>query len=390
MTVLRSWMTSLAVAAACAVAWLPLSAAEKPLPVSPGNGTLYIGAFPDHFQIVDEATASVVGKLPFKSGMPRRTVMNRERTRFYVIESQMEKVEILDIARRTTIDTFTLSEGNRHVRVKTLEPDPQNRYVMMVIRPAVKQIDRFVIEPSSLVQFDLASKKIVNTIAWPNGEERENANIQFSPDGRLLYLFSERDILIYDTATMKQVDKWELSKPYDDGYAAFEFGQIDPSNDEPGFYTALFQVEDPVQHRRMMGVGRVNLAAKKIDFRTLGPSQGLSFALAPGRKVAYGLASDIGRYEFWRFDLEQYHVSARQEFVGRPRMSLKTSSNGRVLYIYNAGNTIDLYDAATFKFMKTITLDSDVTSDLFVLPGPPAGAAAPARPRTAGGTATRP
>ena len=33
-------------------------------------------------------------------------------------------------------------------------------------------------------------------------------------------------------------------------------------------------------------------------------------------------------------------------------MSLKTSTNGKVLYIYNAGNTIDLYEADTFKFMK--------------------------------------
>jgi hypothetical protein len=48
--------------------------------------------------------------------------------------------------------------------------------------------------------------------------------------------------------------------------------------------------------------------------------------------------------------------------------NLPTSSNVKVLHIYNAGNTIDLYDAETFKFMRTITLDSDVTSDLFVVP----------------------
>ena len=39
----------------------------------------------------------------------------------------------------------------------------------------------------------------------------------------------------------------------------------------------------------------------------------------------------------------------RAEFEGRPRMSLKTSTNGKILYIYNAGNTIDYYDAATYK-----------------------------------------
>ena len=43
-------------------------------------------------------------------------------------------------------------------------------------------------------------------------------------------------------------------------------------------------------------------------------------------------------------------------------MSLKTSSNGKVLYIYNAGNTIDLYDAETYQYLRTITLDGDMTT----------------------------
>ncbi|MEQ1908502.1 MAG: hypothetical protein ABMA15_06750 [Vicinamibacterales bacterium] len=369
MTLLRTWFRPLAVAAAVGALCLPIGAAEKPKPVTPGNGTLYIGVFPDHFKVIDEATGKVTGTLPFKSGMPRRTAMTRDKKRFYTVEAQMEKVEILDIASRTTVDTFTLTEGNRHVRIKTLEPDPNHKFVMLVVRPFVKQVDRFVVEPSSLVQFDLATKKIINTIPWPNGEERENANIQFSPDAKLMYLFSEQDVLIFDTSTFKQVDKWELSRPVEEGFGAFEFGQTDAANDEPGFYTAMFQVQDPVQKRRMMGIGRVNLAAKKVDFYTLGPSQGVGFSMAPGRKVAYGLFNDIGHYEFWKFDLEARKVAARVEFAGRPRMSMKTSSNGKVLYIYNAGNTIDLYEADTFKFMKTITLDGDVTSDLFVVPG---------------------
>ena len=104
-----------------------------------------------------------------------------------------------------------------------------------------------------------------------------------------MYLFSEQDVLIFDTSTFKQVDKWELSRPVEEGFGAFEFGRPTPTNDEPGFYTAMFQVQDPVQKRRMMGVGRVNLAAKKVDFYTLGPATQVGFTMAPGRKKAYGL-----------------------------------------------------------------------------------------------------
>ena len=92
----------------------------------------------------------------------------------------------------------------------------------------------------------------------------------------------------------------------------------------------------------------------------------------PDRKTAYGIASEIGKYEFWKFDLVSKRVVERHEFAGRPRMSLRTSSNGKVLYVFNAGETIDLYDATTFKYMKTIHLPGDHTTDLFIFPGPPA------------------
>jgi hypothetical protein len=337
-----------------------------------GKGTLIIGTYPKQFYIIDEATAKVVGTIPFSSGMPRRTTLSRDRKRFYTIEAHMEKVEIIDIAARKTLDTFQLSDGNKTVRIRSIEPDPLHRFVILVTKAVTKHIDRFEIGPPELLQYDLASHTVLRTIPWPNGDERENASIQFSPDGKLMYLFSDQDVLIYETDGFKQIDKWELSKPVEEGFGTLAFGQTDFMNEEPGFYTGIFTVQDPVQHRRIMGIGRVNLSAKSVDFYTLGPATPVSFALAPGRKFAYGLFSEVGRYEFWKFDLEHKQFGGRTEFNGRPRMSMKTSSSGQVLYIYNAGNTIDLYDAAAYKYLSTITLDGDATTDLFVFPPAPA------------------
>ena len=167
--------------------------------------------------------------------------MSRDRKRFYTIEAGMEKVEILDIAARKTIDTFTLSEGNKKVRIRSIEPDPLHRFVMMLTASATKLIDRFEIGAPTLVQYDLKEHKIVRTIPWPNDEERQNANIQFSPDGKLMYLFSDQDVLIYETDNFTQVDKWELSRPIEEGFGRLEFGSRDVLNDEPGFYTGDLQ-----------------------------------------------------------------------------------------------------------------------------------------------------
>ncbi len=125
-------------------------AAEEP---SAGTGRLIIGTFPDTFWIIDEATRKVVGTIPYESGIPRRTTMTRDGTRFYTVEAQMEKVEVIDIASRKTIDKFTLSEGSKHVRIRSVTPDPQHRFVIMMIKAATKLIDRFEIGPPELVQY---------------------------------------------------------------------------------------------------------------------------------------------------------------------------------------------------------------------------------------------
>jgi hypothetical protein len=357
------------VGALVAVAVLPARTAEKR--VSAGNGTLIIGTYPKQFWIIDEASEKIIGTIPMQSGIPRRTSLSFDRKRFYTVEAGMEKVEILDIASRKTLDTFVLSEGNKKVRIRSLEPDPLNRFVILLTTTTSKLIDRYEITPPTLMQYDLAQHKITRTIPWPNKEVRQNANILFAPDGKLMYLFSDQDVLIYETTNFTQTDKWELSRPIEEGFGRLEFGPRDVLNDQPGFYTALFNVSDPVQNRRTMGIGRVNLAAKSVDFFALGPSTPVSFTLAPDRKTAYGLYDEIGRYEFWKFDLEHRRLASRVEFKGRPRMGLKTSSNGKVLYIFVAGNTIDLYDAETYQYLRTITLDGDMTTDLFVFPSPP-------------------
>jgi hypothetical protein len=147
-----------------------------------------------------------------------------------------------------------------------------------------------------------------------------------------------------------------------------DFGAFDILNEEPGFWTGIFSAQDPVQNRRLMGVARVNLMGKSVDFFTVGPATGLSFALAPGRNKAYALHDEIGKYEFWAFDLAARRLLGKTEFPGRPRMSLKVSSNGKLLYVYRAGNTIDVYDASTYKHLRTLTFDSEMTTDLFVMP----------------------
>ncbi|MCA1583238.1 MAG: hypothetical protein LC791_00205 [Acidobacteria bacterium] len=339
-----------------------------------GNGRLYIGTYAGDIQIFDEASEKLVERIALKTGIPRSLVPSADRSRFYVLDSTLEKIEIVDVATRQTIDTFTLSEGNRRTRITSFQPDPLNRFLIILSRSATKLRDRWDIGPSTLQVFDLAARRVTKTIAWPQGDERENANLRLSPDGKLLYFFGE-DVLILDTEDFGEVETWPLSRPFESGLGRITFGPVHDFYDPPGIFTGLFTMQDPVQNRRMMGIGRVDLAGKRVDFQPLGPAQPVSFAQSPDRKRGYGLFSEIGRYEFWTFDLERNTLVSRQEFQGRPRMGLRVSSNGRLLYVYVAGATIDVYEATTYKHLRTIQMNADQTTEMFVVP-----AAAPVRP----------
>jgi len=130
----------------------------------------------------------------------------------------------------------------------------------------------------------------------------------------------------------------------------------------------LFTMADPVQNRRLLVLGRVDLGRKRLDFFPVGPApqqDEVSFALGADRRHGYVLLQDIRRYELWTIDIPAKRLESKVEFNARPRMAIRSSSNGKVIYIYEAGNTIDLYDAAGFKYLRTITLDADMMYNTF-------------------------
>ena len=349
--------------------------AQKPVVPNGGDHLMYIGTYAGTIQIFDEASEAKVAEIKLQTGIPRALTLSQSRSKFYVLDAATERVEIVDIPTRTSLSTFTLSEGNKKVRIRGMQVDPLERFLILLTRSATKQIDRYEIGDISMQFYDLAQKKITRTIPWPRGEEREFVNIRFSPDGKLLYFFGD-DVLILETANFTEVDTWPLSRPIEPGLGRVNFGSVDDFNDDPGFFTGLFTTQDPIQNRRIMNIGRVNLVAKTIDLTPIGPAEGVSFAMSSDRKRAWGLvqgggqnaALPIGRFEFWAFDVVQKKLLSRTPFEGRPRMALRVSSNGKLLYVYQAGATIDVYDSTSYKKLRTIEMNADQTTTLYILP----------------------
>jgi YVTN family beta-propeller protein len=369
MTRVRRWGLVLLLASVAGA----LALAAGPPQVTGGSGAIYLGSYAKRILVVDEATEKVSGDIPLTTGIPWSIRLSPDGTRFYVASADQDHVEIVDVASRKSLQTVSLSEGPKKVRILAFAADPQHRVMTLLTRSSTKLVDRFEIGPPTFVQYDLVGRKVMRTVPWSSESEPGFFfELRYSPDGKSLYAFTD-EVQILDPVTLQQVATWDLSLPNEPGLGRFDMGWVDDVNDDPAYFNGLFTLEDKLLHRRLLVVGRINLGERNLEFFPLGPvpPEGrLSFALGPDRRRGYVLLQDIRHHELWTIDLPDRKLLKKTTFEGRPRMALRVSSNGRLLYLYEAGNTIDLYDAADVKYLRTITLDADMTYDSFHVIGP--------------------
>ena len=328
-TAVRGAAVVLVSASVLLATWAPLAAQGRAGAPSGGNGTFYISTYTDQIQVIDERTWTVVGRIQTQNGIPGNFVVSADREHLYVSDATLTHIETIDLAERRSIDTFTLNEGDKRFRIRSFAVDPQDTYALIVGTTSIKHLDRFEIGPNIIIRYDLRRHEVMDTLPWPGGHERERPSFMFSPDGSLIY-FSAEDMIVLESENFTEVDRWEISQELEPG-----LGQVSPSFntsyfEEPGFFTGLVRITDPINNRRMIGIARVDLAEKDMELYTLGPDLPVSgFTLAPGGAKAWALYSEVGRYEFWAIDLEERRVTHREIVEGRPRMGLAVSSERR-------------------------------------------------------------
>jgi hypothetical protein len=335
------------------------------------TATWYIPTYTNDILVWDEASERTVDRIRMQHRIPNDLTLNESRDRLYVLEATGEHIEIVDLGTRRVVDSFTLSEGSVRVRIDGLAVHPSDDRALLVVKRYTKGRDRYTVEGPFILEYDLRAKQVTDTLEWPDGNERDRGfNLKYAPDGRTLYFMAD-DIIALDAESYDEVDRWEISQPLEPGLGRPNFSVNPGTYDRPGVSTGIYRMTDPAQNRSMLGIAQVRLSEKEVDFFTLGPSEPVrGFALAPGGERAYGLYSDIGHYEFWEFDLVGRRLARRQTFEGRPRMGIQASADGEKVYVFVAGNTIDVYDADSFEHLRTVEFAEDMTlGNVVVIPG---------------------
>lgn len=340
-------------------------------------GTLFVGAWPARLIVIDEATEKVVGEVALETGTPRSIIRSHDKKKLFVTSMKDSGIEVVDLATRKVIKSFKLNSGGKVVRLGGLEPDPTDKLLYATAYTVEKTIDRWTVGKPKWVTIDIEQGKIVKEVDFSKEDEQSGfarfSPLRVSPDGKLLYMFRE-NIQIYSTSDFKAVEKIELAKSTFPGMERVFLRPGDDPFEEPGMVLGLFNSTDPVVHRSIFGIARLDLAKKTVDFKPVAPSTTgtTGFYLTPDRKSAYTVAFNGNganrRSEFWMLDIATGQISRKLEFDGRSRFSFKISSDGKNLYIFGAGNTLEIFDAATMKIKKVIDVNADMTTDMVVVP----------------------
>jgi DNA-binding beta-propeller fold protein YncE len=355
-----------------------------------GDGLMYIGTLDHKLLVIDEDKEEVVGEIPL-AGVPRATALTPDQKKLIVVSTKMG-IEVVDLATRKVTSSFSLADPKSRPDLMALVPDrispghfdwslfsglavsPDGRYLYTTLKVVVKEIDQYRIEPSKFVTIDLEDMKIVKAFEFPKDLNKGFgflSSYKVSPDGKLLYVF-DNDVRIFDLATFTQIDRITLSKPPYPGAAPYRLTVTDDPYDDPSKVTSVFTSVDPIVHKGTLGLASFDLRTREVDYKVIGPSLPMfGFLLTPDRKLGYSVmfqgAGGNRRTEWWVWDVKNQQVLKKQEFESRPTFEFGISSDGKKLYIYGSGSTLEIVDAGTLQSKKVMYLNKDLTTNLITL-----------------------
>src|SRR5215475_6189872 len=331
---------------------------------TPSARLMYVGTLDKKLLILDEDKEAVAGEIPL-GGIPRTTALSFDKKRLYILSTQM-LLETVDLETKKVISSFSLNDPRTKTRIQANAPtileggggrysglavDPQGRYIYTTLRNVVKELDQFRIDPPQFVAIDLQEKKIAK--AWPFPKDMNqgfgfNATYKVSADGKRLYVFQE-NILVFDLDTFKQIDTIELAQPPFPGSSPYRLAASDDPFEAQDSVTSVFTSVDPVVHKGTMGLAKLDLTTRKVDYFPIGPLLPMQgFQLSPDRKRGYSVMPKIStggnrESEWWVWDLQNHKIVKKKDLDARPTgLRFAVSSDGKKLYFYGGGSTLEV------------------------------------------------
>src|SRR5262249_56190231 len=101
-------------------------------------------------------------------------------------------------------------------------------------------------------------------------------------------------IVVVDREAVKQIDRIEWAQPPFRGASPYRLAASDDPNDAPDSATSVFTSVDPIVHKGTLGLAKIDLSTRKVDYFPIGPLLPMNgFQLSPDRKRGYSVMPKI-------------------------------------------------------------------------------------------------
>lgn len=276
------------------IAAVAMQAASQSPAVS-SHGHMFLGAWPHHVLVLDEEQQAVVDRIDIGNDVPMQLLLSSDRKKLYAFTVRTSTIVTIDTATHKVLDSFSLDAGGKEYRLAAGAVDSDDHYLYTIVVPTVRKIDRFDQEAPEFVVIDLAQHKIVRTAEFPKQEDLfglaglyVTEALRLSPDNKYLWVF-RNDIEIFDTSNFKLVDTINLAKPSYPGFQSVSLSLVDDPYEAPGHVTSMFVTADPIVHRSIFGIAKINLSTRDIQFNPVGPytSHVMNLWVTPDRSLGY-------------------------------------------------------------------------------------------------------
>ena len=147
--------------------------------LSLGDGTIYVAAYSGNILAIDEVTEKV-SAIPLKTGFPFSVQVSSDAANLYALNADMERMEVIDIGKRQSVDTFTLSEPGKKVRIRGYAIDPLHHIMAL----GIQTVKKLPIDSKSVHELgvcDLAAHKIIKTLVEPADGRIRDSTCGFLP-----------------------------------------------------------------------------------------------------------------------------------------------------------------------------------------------------------------
>jgi len=246
--------------------------------VAPSHaGTMFLGGYPNHLMVIDEAKGKVTQEIELKTGLPVSMRLSDDGKLLYATTITTSGIEVLDVATKKIVNSFSLNKGRRTYRFSGGGfsggvPDPTGRYFYILGNRYDKGADAIRVSKLQFMMVDLQTKEVVKSAELDADDQKFSylGTMMLSPDGKTLYCFRDK-VIVVNTEDLKTVDHFDLAKPDFPGMQDTSLGGTVERLATPGQYVSVFETADPYVHNRTFGIARLDLDSDSSASRPSAP-----------------------------------------------------------------------------------------------------------------------